>query len=75
MATMHICRLGIVIFLRTFDLPARGRLDGKFHGKARALGLGFFRFVPNRPIDEFCGCRREVALAILISLFRVDKLS
>ena len=74
MATIRVCRLGIVIFLRTFDPPARGRLDGKFHGKARALGLGFFRFAPNWLIDKFCDGRHEVLLAISISLFHVYKL-
>ena len=32
-------------FVCTFALSARGRLVDTFHGKARALGSGFFLFV------------------------------
>ena len=31
-------------FFRTFEPLARGRLVGKFHGKARTFGSGFFHF-------------------------------
>ena len=60
--------------MRTFGPPARGRLDGKFHGKARAIGSGFFRAGPQRVVDELYSSEIKGALAIFVSLFGAEKL-
>jgi hypothetical protein len=58
----------MIIFLCRFEPPARGRLVGKFHGKARAIGAGFFRLDSSQPNAELEPCQYLAQQTILISL-------
>jgi hypothetical protein len=61
-------------FLRTFEPPARGRLVGKFHGKARAFGPGFFRFGENRAVYQIFQARASGIKTSQVSLLFAEKL-